>query len=79
MCTFATPTVTASKFCRRRFKIIDLDDEPQRWHSGNRFTWDLPPPKKWLYQATPFQGAPVVEPKAVQKLFSLEDFLDTVT
>ncbi|HUI12318.1 MAG TPA: VOC family protein [Xanthobacteraceae bacterium] len=60
-------------------QIIDLDDVPQRWHSGNRFTWDLPPPKKWLYQATPFHGAPIRDPKAVQKLYSLEDFLNTVT
>lgn len=60
-------------------QIVDLDDEPQRWHSGNRFTWDLPPPKKWLHQATPFQGTPVRDPKVLQKLFSLEDFLNTVT
>ena len=33
-------------------QIIDLDDEPARWHSGNRFTWDLPPPKKWLHEAS---------------------------
>jgi catechol 2,3-dioxygenase len=56
-------------------QIIDLDDGPVRWHSGNRFTWDLPPPKKWLYAATPFEGTPMREPKIAQKLFSLEDFL----
>jgi catechol 2,3-dioxygenase len=56
-------------------QIIDLDDEPMRWNSGNRFTWDLPPPKKWLYEATPFLDTPVHAPKTEQKLYSLEDFL----
>jgi len=56
-------------------QIIDLDDKPVCWHSGNRFTWDLPPPKKWLYEVTPFVDTPQREPKVQQKLFSLEDFL----
>ncbi len=56
-------------------QIIDLDDEPVRWHSGNRFTWDLPPPKKWLHEATPFAGVKLTEPKRRQSLFSLEDHL----
>lgn len=56
-------------------QIIDLDDGPARWHSGNRFTWDLPPPKKWLHEATPFQDTPLREPKIAPKLFSLEDYL----
>lgn len=60
-------------------QIVDLDDKPTRWHSGNRFTWDLPPPKKWLYEASPFAGAAVRDPGSMEKLFSLEDFLNTVT
>lgn len=60
-------------------QIIDLDDEPVCWHSGNRFTWDLPPPKKWLHEASAFQGVPLRQPMYEQKLFSLEDFLNTVT
>lgn len=56
-------------------QIIDLDDEPVRWHSGNRFTWDLPPPKKWLHEATHFKDTPLREPKIALKLFSLEDHL----
>ena len=56
-------------------QIIDLDDKPTRWHSGNRFTWDFPPPNKWLHEATPFQGMPLSKPKTMEKLFSLEDFL----
>lgn len=59
-------------------QVIDLDDEPARWHSGNRFTWDLPPPRKWLHEATPFSGTPLSEPKILQKLFSLEDYLSEV-
>jgi hypothetical protein len=49
-----------------------------RWHSGNRFTWDLPPPKKWLHEATPFQSTPLHEPKVAPNLHSLEDFLSGV-
>jgi catechol 2,3-dioxygenase len=56
-------------------QMIDLDDEPARWHGGNRFTWDLPPPKKWLHQATPFKDTPVREPTVEIKLYSLEDHL----
>ncbi len=54
-------------------QLLDLDDKPVKWHSGNRFTWDLPPSRKWLNDATPFANAPVVGPDI--KLFSLEDFL----
>lgn len=56
-------------------QIIDLDDEPKRWHRGNRFTWDFPPPKKWLHEATPFDDTPVREPTRIEKFFSLEEFL----
>lgn len=56
-------------------QLMDFDDKPARWHSGNRFTWDLPPPKKWLHEATPFEGVPLRKPAAEQKLFSLEEFL----
>jgi catechol 2,3-dioxygenase len=56
-------------------QMIDLDDEPARWHSGNRFTWDLPPPKKWLHEATPFKDTPVRDPKVEIKLYSLEEHL----
>jgi catechol 2,3-dioxygenase len=56
-------------------QLIDLDDGPVKWHSGNRFTWDFPPPKTWLHEATPFSGVAARAPAMEQKLFSLEDFL----
>jgi catechol 2,3-dioxygenase len=56
-------------------QIIDLDDKPVRWHSANRFTWDFPPPKRWLHEATPFKDTPQREPKIALKMHSLEDFL----
>jgi|SRR5690348_3574342 len=56
-------------------QMIDLDDKPVRWHSAIRFTWDLPPPKKWLHEATPFLGTPLRQSSAAQKFHSLEDFL----
>lgn len=56
-------------------QIIDFENAPVKWHSGNRFTWDLPPPKTWLFEATPFRDVPLRKPKATERLFSLEDFL----
>jgi catechol 2,3-dioxygenase len=56
-------------------QLIDLDDKPVRWHSGNRFTWDFPPPKRWLLETTPFKDTTLREPKVAPKLYSLEDFL----
>jgi catechol 2,3-dioxygenase len=56
-------------------QIVDFEDGPVRWHSGNRFTWDLPPPRKWLHEATSFAGAPLTAPALEPNLFSLEDYL----
>ncbi len=56
-------------------QLIDFDDGPVKWHSGNRFTWDLPPPRRWLKEVTPFRDVPVRETDAGLKMFSLEDFL----
>jgi len=56
-------------------QLIDFDDGPVKWHAGNRFTWDLPPPRKWLHDSTPFLGATISQPAHDPKLFSLEDFL----
>ncbi len=56
-------------------QLMDFDDGPVKWHAGNRFTWDLPPPKKWLHEATPFRGTKITEPAYDPKLFSLEEFL----
>lgn len=56
-------------------QIMDLDDAPVKWHSGNRFTWDLPPSRRWLHDATPFAGADISEPRTQPNLFSLEDLL----
>ena len=56
-------------------QLIDFDDGPVKWHAGNRFTWDLPPSRKWLHDATPFQGVAISQPAHDPKLFSLEDFL----
>lgn len=56
-------------------QLMDLDDAPVKWHSGNRFTWDLPPSRKWLHEATRFAGVPLTGPQSTHKLFSLEDFL----
>ena len=56
-------------------QLIDFDDGPVKWHSGNRFTWDLPPPRRWLKEVTPFRNVPVRETDADLNIPSLEDFL----
>jgi catechol 2,3-dioxygenase len=54
----------------------DIEDEPVRWHRGNRHAWELPPPKSWLYEATRFKDVAVREGAMGHGLKSLEDFLD---
>ena len=56
-------------------QLIDIDEEPTCWAKAERFTWDLPAPKKWLYEATPFAGVAIEEPDVEQHLLSLEDHL----
>jgi catechol 2,3-dioxygenase len=56
-------------------QIIDFEDGPVRWHSAIRFTWDLPPPRKWLNESTRFANVTLTAPKIEPNLFSLEDFL----
>ncbi len=56
-------------------QLIDFDDGPVKWHSGNRMTWDFPPPKRWLNEITPFQDVPVVQTAEPINPPSLEDFL----
>lgn len=53
----------------------DLDDHPQRWHKGNRHSWEYPAPKSWLYEASPFDGAPIKGHGTASGLRSLEDVL----
>ena len=56
-------------------QIVDFEDGPVRWHSAIRFTWDLPPPRKWLDESTRFADTGLTAPKIEPNLFSLEDFL----
>lgn len=56
-------------------QLIDFDDGPVKWHSGNRFTWDLPPSRRWLNEVTPFRNVAVRETDNEMKFFALEDFL----
>lgn len=56
-------------------QIIDFDDAPVKWHSAIRFTWDLPPPRRWLKHVTRFQGATVTGSDEIKNIYALEDFL----
>jgi catechol 2,3-dioxygenase len=55
----------------------DIEDEPVRWHRGNRHAWELPPPRSWLYEATRFKDVAVREGAMGHGLKSLEDFLES--
>lgn len=53
----------------------DVDDVPQRWHKGNRHSWEYPAPKSWLYEATTFDGVTIRGKGTAPGLRSLEDAL----
>lgn len=55
-------------------QVMDIDDEPVHWEQKARFTWGLPPPRKWLLEASQFSGVKLREPEVQQELVSLEDF-----
>ncbi|MGQ9364968.1 VOC family protein [Azospirillum sp. ST 5-10] len=56
-------------------QLIDFDDGPVHWHGGNRYSWDMPPPSRWLHEASGFPDAPVRQGAIPHKLLSLEEFL----
>jgi catechol 2,3-dioxygenase len=56
-------------------QLVDIDEEPRCWARAERFTWDLPATRKWLYEATPFAGVDIEDAVVEQHLVSLEDFL----
>jgi catechol 2,3-dioxygenase len=53
----------------------DAEDEPMRWHRGNRHSWEFPAPKSWLYEASKFLGVPVTGHDVGHGLRNLEDHL----
>lgn len=56
-------------------QLIDIDEEPTCWASAARFTWDLPPARRWIHEATAFTGVETSEAVVEQKFLSLEDHL----
>ncbi len=56
-------------------QLIDIDEEPVCWAGAARFTWDLPPAKRWIYEGTPFAGVDIGDAVVEQKLLSLEEHL----
>jgi catechol 2,3-dioxygenase len=60
------------------YQTIDIDDEPVRWDmGGERFKkiWGLPPPRKWIEEASPFRDVPVKEPAVRHEPITLEKYL----
>lgn len=53
----------------------DMEDEPVRWHRGNRHSWEYPPPQSWLYEVTRFRDVPVRDGPMSHGLLSLDEFL----
>ena len=53
----------------------DIDDEPVKWNRANRHSWDLPPPRSWLYEVSRFRDVPVRPGAMSHGLLSMEEFL----
>lgn len=56
-------------------QLIDIDEEPTCWAGEARFTWDLPPPKKWIFEGTHFPGVEISDAVVEQQFMSLEAHL----
>lgn len=60
------------------YNVIDSDHVPKRWDlSDTRRSqiWGFPAPKKWFFEATPFDGVPVTPPLLDAPPVTLEDYL----
>jgi catechol 2,3-dioxygenase len=55
-------------------QVVDIDEEPIGWEQQSRFTWGLPPPHSWLFEASRFPGVEMHEPQVQQDLMTLEQF-----
>jgi catechol 2,3-dioxygenase len=56
-------------------QLVDIDEQPVCWEPAARFTWDLPPSRRWIFEGTPFAGVETTDPVVKQEFFSLEDYL----
>ncbi|WP_201839848.1 VOC family protein [Microvirga zambiensis] len=47
------------------YRTIDIEIEPVRWEAASLSTnvhWGLPAPARWYFEASPFEGTPLVAP-----------------
>ena len=61
------------------YNCIDINQEPKRWDLTNTKRsqlWGFPAPRKWFFEATPFENVDVKEPLLDADPVTLEDFLE---
>ena len=59
------------------YQTIDVEIEPVRWDAAALSTnvhWGLPAPAKWYFEASNFEGTPLVEPADKPKPETLESY-----
>ncbi len=54
----------------------DVDDAPEMHDRPGSGSWEQPPPKSWLFEASRFADVPVTGTLGETGFFSLEDFLE---
>lgn len=60
------------------YQTIDIENEPVRWDAASVSTnarWGLPALERWYFEASPFEGSNLVDPKEQQNPMTLERFL----
>ena len=59
------------------YRTIDIEIEPVRWEAASLSTrahWGLPAPARWYFEATNFEGVPVVDPAVRPNPETLESY-----
>lgn len=57
------------------YQTIDIETESVRWEAASLNTnvhWGLPAPHRWYFEASNFEGSPLVEPEVMPKPETLE-------
>lgn len=63
------------------YQTIDIEIEPVRWDAASLSTnvrWGLPAPARWYFEATAFEGAPLVGPVEEPNPMTLERYAQTL-
>jgi 3,4-dihydroxyphenylacetate 2,3-dioxygenase len=64
------------------YPTIDIEIEPVRWEAASLSTsvhWGLPAPARWYFEATNFEGTPVVDPAEPPNPETLESYVQKLS